>query len=192
MGNLVTRGPQNYRTWSKDLTNSLWAKTRLSVPSSIVPFIDGQNRAAILREDGSAANIHYIVGLNEPLKIRKYFTTAIKAKAINRDQIRLQFRINNGPSFYAYTTFSLSSGTIVNGANYYSRGITPLLDDWFLCWFSCFKETSIASDHAILLASGGLPVFDGLNQDSIYICNPQINEGTFPDDEVITMEVPIT
>lgn len=189
MGRVISRGPQNLLNWNEELNrNPPWTPVRLTVPSISEPSPDNRSTANILHEDATAANTHYITRTFTQ-KYGEFYTVSAFMKAINRNWTLFQ-NIIDGPDANMY--FDVATGALgaAPSAAILHAETLALPDDWYRVWCVYRSEGETDTIIRIYIAEADNDVtVDGLDQDSLYIWRPKVNEGWGPDPDFLTQEV---
>lgn len=156
-----------------------WSPTRASVPTTAVVCPDGITRTTCtLHEDGTAANTHYLGQTTGAAGTCMSFFI----KAVNRDWVRLS-------NSARVAWFNVSTGVVGTVSATGGAGIIYYGDGWFRCYMVDASDTTVA----ILVGSAdNTAVFDGLNQDSIYIFGAQLETGNYPSSYIPTTTTAVT
>jgi len=194
MGLLNINSPKNLLAWNEELNrNPPWVPVRCTVPSinNASPQV-GNNSAAILHEDVTAASTHQ-VGQNINVGYNRIYTLSCYAKPINRTWILLNVYQGFAGLANAYAYFNLTTGSVGTTLNIITSGVITQSSGWFRVYFAYLSAYSAIKSAIIYSAAGdALAGYNGLDQDSLYVWRPQLNEGYYPDDSFATREVPIT
>ena len=187
---VISRCQRNLLPWNTmPNTNPPWVQAGLSIPSIVSPGPRGLNDAAILHEDATAANTHEVRPTIDWLYGLMY-CVSIVAKPINRSWMRLTIPVTGGSWQY----FDFQNGVVGTSAgSIVSSGIEPFGTGWYRAHISsvCLQNTTVYAPIYISDGDNG-NIFNGLDQDSLYVWGAQINYGAIPDPVVLTQEVPVT
>ena len=154
-----------------------WTKYRLTVPSGTELAPDGTLTADILHEDNTLANTHLCTTNAFSATSGDVYTISVYLKAINRSWVRLSF---GGSPFNGIAYFNLSTGNTGNVSNCTAK-IESLDNNWFRCSITdTASSTNVANLSIYIADSNGNNLFDGLDQDSIYVWGAQIEESSYP------------
>jgi len=194
MGRAVTRGIRNYLAWDEAMNvNPPWNPTNLTVPSIAEASPDGRGVGNTLHEDATVAASHYIEYSPAMDILNQYrYTLGIRAKAENRDWLRLMF-VLAGVDAECY--FDVANGVVgTASATVDAANIQLIATDWYECWITFLADqTAFANSVRIDVAEADSDItFDGLDQDSLTVFRPQLCEGWGLDPAIYTSEVPLT
>jgi hypothetical protein len=177
-GLLLEPQATNIQVRSSEFNDVVWGKTRCSVDSdtSDVTAPEIINSADIIREDGSAADTHYISDFNSLDDGVKYCCSLFVQKTANRNVVLLYQGNSPGASPSAY--FDVDAGTVGTTSNVDAAGIVDWTQGWYRCWCTWIQDGTRSVENLIAICEAdGDTVFDGLNQDSLYIWGMQLESG---------------
>ena len=196
-GLLIEEERTNEVSDSVDFSDAIWSYTRASNATTSVTGPDGTDLGtSVLKEDNTAANNHRVqhTGLaHGQFTNSAAVTYSVYVKAANRDGVGLQFADKDGTLIGK--DFELAGdGEIHNdfGSAPDSAGIEAIgSNGWYRCWITtndCGTGTTnlVCYVYALEGQAGSNEVFDGLDQDSLYLWNAQVEEGAFPTSPIPT------
>lgn len=164
----------------EDFTSADWTKTRSSITGNSIVAPDGTTTVDTLREDGTAGNTHLVSQTVTALTsgIAHTFSCFLRNTA-NRQWLRLTDATTTGSPDVWFNSSTGEIGTEVN-----STGIAENFGDfWRFAITHTITSTSVAWQIYIGEADGDV-VFNGQNQDSLYVWGAWLNEGSTPDQYV--------
>ena len=172
---------QNIATYSSDLTNAAWTKTRCDIPATFYSAPNGANTAQKLREDSTSSSTH---DLSRSIGSAAVHTVSVRAKPDGRNWIVLH---TNGVNTY----FNVSSGVIGTIGIGHTPSIQKLNDGWFLC--SVTYTFTAAHFVAFRLATGdGVDSYSGDGTSGVLLWGPQITTGSVVLPYAETASSPVT
>ncbi len=179
--------PKDLVTQSGDLADAVWTTPQLSVVSDEEdPF--GTDIGFILHEDATAASIHGIS--HAPLTVQsvlgRVYSLTVYAKAINRDFLTIDGGL--GGSTFWTQVYDLNTGVVGvvsdvgNVILSSSIRAVPLATNWFRLENVIRADQSGVIDYGFLLRPSNTlnPVFNGLDQDSVRVAFPAVDEYPVP------------
>ena len=178
----------NLLAWNEELDrNPPWAPTRLTVPSISEPSPDNRSTANILHEDGSVASNHFLDNATVSLDYGKQYTFSLFGKPINGEWMRIIGL--NGAFFTANFNFTTGAIGFQQNLDYIETRLVG--NGWYRVWYVITSNINGILPNFIhyTASADNASTFDGLNQDSLYVWRPQINEGFVPDPDFLTQEV---
>ena len=167
-----------------------WPGTnRLSVSANTATAPNGELIADTLHEDNSLANSHFITSSGVSLTSGEEYTYSVYVKPINRDWVRLLSYATGFPNVY----FNVANGFVGTENNGGTGSIQAMNNGWYRCsltWTSSATETKAVTVH---IAEGDDDyVFDGLDQDSLYVSQAQIENSPYPTSYILNLSTGTT
>jgi hypothetical protein len=173
----------NLHKYSDQIDHADWSKVNASVTNtSTTTLPDGNTSVSdVIHEDSSAASAHYILSSGVSLGNGSNFLYSVWLKAINRTWCRVS-HTGNG-SFSA--DFNLSTGAIGTVAADTTAGIHAYGNGWYRCWVAWAQTATLAGRVGVIavLEGDNDNTFDGLDQDSVYAWQTQLEEVNAVTDE---------
>ena len=161
----------NVLKWSEDFDNAVWDTTwalAASASPNVAVAPDGETTADAIHEDATAASQHYL-GQNfgstvagEPYVLQCFVSPAF----------RRNIRLRNS-SVQAIADFDVAAGVVINEDKNDYAGIRYLGNGIYLCWMKWTGISSGGVAQIIVLDDNGNDVFDGQDQDSLYLWGAQ-------------------
>jgi hypothetical protein len=162
---------RNLLTWSEQLNNVAWIKTRASVVDGF-PSLDGGTSFKLV-EDTSAANTHQVRQIITMTSGGTY-TFSVVIKAGETDKFDLFIWGLAGTE----SSFDLTAETATKGANTVSVTLTKLEDGWFLATATWLYSGTGAGPAIGLRNSSGQSVYTGDGVSGLYIDKSQFELGS--------------
>jgi hypothetical protein len=153
-GLLIESQAQNLATYSSDISNAAWSKTRTSVEASAAIGPDGTLSASLIRDEPSTNNTHYVYQLLPSIASGTVVTASVFAKAAGRTFLIIQNGSTTpfgGASYKVW--FNLTSGAVgtISGS-----GVTASATDCGNGWTRCtvtFPASTVTGTHALQINS---------------------------------------
>ncbi len=192
-GFLIEEARTNLLTYSEQLDNAAWTKTRSSVSANAAVAPDGTTTADKLVEDATASNTHIAYEV-VALSAATSYTYSIYAKVAERSQLML-FVQSTGFSDAAarYVLFDLSnvSTSLLTGTGA-TAAIASVGGGWYRCSLM-FNGTAAASPYIqVALCAAGTNVYTGDGTSGLYIWGAQLEAGAFPTSYIPTVASQVT
>jgi hypothetical protein len=177
MPTVASANATNLLTYSEQFDNAAWGKIRASVVQNSTTAPDGTLTADILHEDSTAANSHYAALTTTATKGE--YILSVFAKALNRNWLYMYvYSVADGVSV---VSFNLTTGVLgaVSGTRRQASGIESYDNGWYRCWNKFIESTSESLTIAFFIGEADDDnVFDGLNQDSLYLWGAQLEKAS--------------
>ena len=177
-------GRTNLLTLSTDLSS--WGLSNSSITDSSIILPDGaESDYDIIHEDNTPAAIHALYrGFGTVAS--SIYTVSAWYRAINRSVAYLYLKAGIG------ITFDLINGDILSSSGIVDYGMHYQGNGWWWCWCSFISSGGTHYYRIYLCEDDGNYTFDGLDQDSMYILWPQVEEGEFPSSRIDTAGAPVS
>lgn len=192
-GTLVEAQSTNLITEDRafDLNPIPWNPIFMSVPSCAEKSLGGKSDSCIFHEDNTVASVHYITHINISYTNATVYTFSVFAKENNRQWLWLRVLTTGvDPHFYCDIS-TCTSGTGSATTDYVNTEIYP--NGWCRCSMTWTAPATESVATRIYIAEAELdPTFDGLDQDSLYIWQAQVEESPFPTSPIYTSGTEIT
>jgi len=181
----AVNSPKNMIPWSMEPNRvPPWTLDQITVPSINNASPDGSLSASILHEDANAGT-HFLYCV-QPVSCGRVYCLSVVAKAINRTWMNLYF-----DGFGVFVNLATGAiGTVVGAS--LNRIVTALPNSWYRISYAYLSPTNANVYVRCYIGEADNDVtFNGLNQDSLYIWKPCINDGYYPEDleKIYTNEV---
>jgi hypothetical protein len=185
-GYLAEDGATNLCLQSQTFNSATWVKVFASAPTTSVltPLGTPNLTTVTLHEDATAAENHYAYQSIAVTNGTKY-CLSIWTKAANRSWLRMWGTgVTSQPSAY----YDLSTPAVGTTANVTESGVEDWGNGWVRCWLTFTADTTGPLLWRIFAAEGdGDAVFDGLDQDSLYLFGAQIEASIdYPSSYILT------
>lgn len=196
-GVLIEESYQNKLTYSEDLSDASWTKTRSSITSTPQTWLDGYaNTTCTVHEDATAASDHYVENSGS-FNANEYECFEVYAKAINRDWIRLEINNTSGSNYNAdfdLDTVAMGAQGQTGAANPIHREIQDMGGGWVRCLIigKAGGSASTCTSRVYVAEADGDITFTGLDQDSVAVCGASLGINDFPTSYVRTSGAAIT
>jgi len=188
---IVSRGGYDYLQVEVTKTNEIthpkqldqnWDNFRSSIVPNAAIAPDGLSTADLFKEDGTAANTHWMTQLNAftPDGSSNY-TYSIYAKAAGRDWLYISLG-TAGFTSAVEGYYDLANGVVgTSTGSPTSFGMESVGNGWYRCWIGQTSDAAIAETITIYLAEDDNDrIYDGDGASGIYLWHVQIETGTYP------------
>lgn len=170
---------ENLLTYSEQLDNVAWTKTRGSAVSNTAISPDNTLTADSFIEDTTATSSHYFFGSAVTLTIGLTYTFSCYVKANGRNFIAVQGDIGQG-NLGGPTGFDLSTGVYTLGASVTSASITNVGSGWYRISVTAVA-TGINAYAGMALRTSygvGIQTYTGDGTSGIYIWGAQFERAS--------------
>jgi hypothetical protein len=170
LGLLIEEQRTNLLTFSEQLDVPGWSRANANVQENIAVAPDGTMTAALLVEDTTINQQHYI---SRPTSVTSGSVTfSVYAKAAGRNWFRLQASTAN-----ALAWFNLSNGTLGEVQSGCTASIVPVGNGWYRC--SATVQYVNQTCYIFLADANGSTAHTGNGYSGIYIWGAQLEAGAF-------------
>ena len=191
--NRVTIQDTNSFTYSEELDNAAWTKTRCSVTTNAATAPDNLVTGDKLVEDGTAGTTHLFSRNTPALTNDTQQSFSLLAKAAERTEILIQFAQKDGTNANAW--FDLAAGT----AGTVAGGAVGLIEKHADSWYRCMATYDSASGGTtptvqVFLGSGSETVsYNGDAASGVYIWGMDFEvDEAFPSPYIPTVASAVT
>lgn len=174
--------PERIQICRYSRAHNSWSALRASVPTTSATAPDGSATADVLHEDATAAQSHSVYcSPTAAIVAGATYCYSTFARTINRPWVALMEA--GALRWRAY--FNLSTGAVgAMAGNALSRRIEDYGGGWYRCILT-FTGT-VGDLLGGFVAEGDADyLFDGLNQDSLYVWGSQLEAGLYPSSQII-------
>jgi hypothetical protein len=198
-GLLIEEARVNLMTYSEQLDNAAWIKTRSSISANATTAPDGTTTGDKLVEDSTASNTHVTTINCAGTSPNQTITLSVHAKAGERSWIKLTAWNADAPTNQVYASFNVSTGTVGtvgNGGN--GSGATASIvsvgNGWYRCVLTGKPDTSgTNSGGGIYLATAdNTSTYTGDGTSGIYVWGGQVEVGSFATSYIPTISATVT
>jgi hypothetical protein len=176
----------NLLTYSEQLNDAAWVKTRTSVTANTVIAPDGTLTGDQLVEDSSASTTHLIDSSAASGALNTIHVASFFIKAAERTKCIIGFDVGSAFSNFQYGLYDLSAGTssILFGTP--TLSITPYPNGWYRCSVTA-AATGTATANVALQTYTTSNGYIGDGTSGIYIWGAQLEAGAFPTSYIPTV-----
>ena len=186
-GLLVEEQRQNLLTYSEDLSNAAWGKTRGSVTANAAASPDGTVNADAFIEDTGTGD-HYL-DRSASVSSGAVYTFSIFAKSNGRNwlAVALTGATASGSSFFDLANGVL--GTVVANA---SATITNVGNGWYRCTITVTTNSTTLNIYPVIGFSNGTVSYTGNGTSGLYLWGAQLEAGSFATSYIPTLASAVT
>jgi hypothetical protein len=187
LGILIEESRTNLLTYSEQLDNAAWSKTRSSVSANATTAPDGTTTADKIVEDSTATSTHFIVQTASVVSGTTYTYSGF-FKAAGRSTF-LFYASSLGANVQVDLTAKTATG---GGTGFVSCSIEEYPNSWFRVKLTYTENTTAARSHAVFLSSSGNTTYSGDGSSGIYAWGLQLEVGTFATSYIFTTSAQVT
>jgi hypothetical protein len=194
LGLLIEEQRTNLLTYSDDLSNAAWTKTRSSITANTIVAPDGTLTGDKLVEDTTATSSHVLIRSSTSFTSGTVYTISAYVKAAERTSLRLLF--GTGFSAQPAAFFNISTGVISANpsGNSSSASIAPVGNGWYRVSITATADSTTSSGEftAALVTGTNTVSYTGDGYSGIYIWGAQLEAGAFPTSYIPTTTAQVT
>lgn len=189
LGLLIEPARTNLFTYSEQIDNAAWVKSRLSVTANATVAPDGLVTADKLVEDtgnGGHLLVRSVTSANGAAHTVSHYVQA-------GERSRLRIQLDDGHAAFANCTFDLIAGTMSGLAGTgVTAGITPAGGGRWRIWLTGTSISTTVREVVYMVSDAGASSYTGDGTSGLFIWGSQLEVGTAPTSYIPTVASTVT
>lgn len=188
---LIEEARTNLLTYSNQFDNAAWVKSNSYIVNGAIIAPDGTLTGVKLCEYDDTADVQRTVSaVNEINFISgSVYTMSCYFKSAERTQAFIQ--VGYG-TYFPYVVFDLTSCSVLRSLGVTSASITASTEDWYRCTITITAQETAAGYIQMEPCLNGTGYYSGSFGSGIYICDAQLEVGSFPTSYIHTTSAQVT